>query len=264
MTVGLRGMRRVSAGAVAKPFGAVGGFYAMALDTLVAITRPPFAWREFLLQTWFVARVSILPTVMLAIPFAVLMVFTFNAMLMEFGAADYTGAGAALGIVTQVGPMLTVSVVAGAGATAMCADLGARTIREELDAMRVMGINPIQAMVVPRVLAATVVALLLVSVVVLVGLAAAFMFSVFAQHVTAGSFVATLAVLIGPTDVVITLVKSALFGLSAGLIACYKGTSAAGGPAGVGTAVNETVVYSFVALFVINVIATAVGVKVTL
>jgi phospholipid/cholesterol/gamma-HCH transport system permease protein len=119
-------------------------------------------------------------------------------------------------------------------------------------------------LVVPRVLAATVVALLLVSVVVLVGLTAAFLFSVFAQHVTPGSFVATLTVLIGPTDVVITLVKSALFGLAAGLIACYKGTSVGGGPAGVGTAVNETVVYSFVALFVINVIATAVGVKVTL
>ena len=54
---------------------------------------------------------------------------------------------------------MTVLVVAGAGATAMCADLGARTIREELDALRVMGINPIQALVVPRVLAATLVAL---------------------------------------------------------------------------------------------------------
>jgi phospholipid/cholesterol/gamma-HCH transport system permease protein len=264
MTVGLRGMRRVSAGAVAKPFGAVGGFYAMALDTLVAIPRPPYAWREFLLQTWFVARVSILPTLMLAIPFSVLMVFTFNAMFMEFGAADYTGAGAALGTVTQVGPMVTVLVVAGAGATAMCADLGSRTIREELDALRVLGINPIQALVVPRVLAATVVALLLTSVVILVGLTGAFMFSVLAQHVTAGAFIASLTVLVGPTDVFVSVVKSALFGLSAGLIACYKGISVGGGPAGVGNAVNETVVYSFMALFVINVIATAVGLKVTL
>ncbi len=113
----------------------------MALDTRVLMPRRPFAWREFLSQTWFVARVSILPTLMLAIPFSVLMVFTFNAMLMEFGAADYTGAGAALGTVTQIGPMVTVSVVAGAGATAMCAALGARTIRDELDALRVMGIT---------------------------------------------------------------------------------------------------------------------------
>ena len=54
-----------------KPLRALGGFHAMALDTLVLIPRRPFAWREFLLQSWFVARVSMLPTVMLAIPFTV-------------------------------------------------------------------------------------------------------------------------------------------------------------------------------------------------
>src|SRR5207248_8927543 len=184
---------------ITKPLRALGGFFGMALDTLVLIPRKPFAWKEFFLQSWFVARVSLLPTLMLAIPFTVLLIFTFNILLVEFGAADFSGTGAAYGSVTQIGPIVTVLVVAGAGATAMCADLGARTIREELDALRVMGINPIQALVVPRVLAATVVALLLVSVVVLVGLTAAFIFSVFAQHVTAGSFVATLTVLIGRT-----------------------------------------------------------------
>ena len=104
--------------------------------------RPPFAWREFLLQSWFVARVSVLPTLMLAIPFTVLLVFTFNILLIEFGAADFSGTGAAIGTVNQIGPIVTVLVVAGAGATAMCADLGARTIREELDALRVMGDQP--------------------------------------------------------------------------------------------------------------------------
>ena len=71
-----------------------------------------------------------------------MLVFTFNILLTEFGAADFSGTGAALGTVHQIGPIVTVLVVAGAGATAMCADLGARTIREELDALRVMGINP--------------------------------------------------------------------------------------------------------------------------
>ena len=236
----------------------------MSLDTLVTIPRRPFAWRECLVQSWFVARVSLLPTLMLAIPFTVLLVFTFNVLFVEFGAADLSGAGAAFGTVTQIGPIVTVLVVAGAGATAMCADLGARTIREELDAMRVMGINPIQALVVPRVLAAMFVASMLSSVVVLVGLTGAFAFSVFAQNVTPGAFVASLTLVTGLSDVVIGLLKSALFGLAAGLIACHKGTSVGGGPAGVGNAVNETVVYSFVALFLINVIASAVGVKATL
>jgi len=247
-----------------KPLRALGDFYAVALDTLVLIPRKPFAWREFLQQSWFVARVSMLPTVMLAIPFTVLLVFTFNILLVEFGAADFSGTGAAYGTVTQIGPVVTVLVVAGAGATAMCADLGARTIREELDALKVMGINPIQALVVPRVLAATFIAVMLSSVVILVGIIGGFFFSVYVQHVTPGAFVAGMTLITGLPDVVIALVKAGLFGLAAGLIACYKGISVGGGPAGVGNAVNETVVYTFMALFAINIITTAVGVKVTL
>lgn len=258
------GLTRFSATPAAKPLRALGGFFAMALDVLVLIPRRPFAWREFLLQAWFVARVSMMPTLMLAIPFTVLMVFTFNILLVEFGAADYSGTGAAYGTVTQIGPVVTVLVVAGAGATAMCADLGARTIREELDALKVMGVNPIQALVVPRVLAATVVATLLSSVVILVGLVGSFVFAVFIQHVTPGSFIGGLTVITKAPDVAISLIKSSLFGLAAGLIACYKGVSVRGGPAGVGNAVNETVVYTFMALFAINIIATAVGVKATL
>ena len=241
-----------------KPVRSVGDFFAMSLDTFVIMFKPPFAWREFLLQTWFVARVSIVPTLMLTIPFTVLIVFTLNILLIEFGAADFSGSGAATAAVTQVGPVVTVLVIAGAGATAMCADLGSRTIREELDALRVLGINPVQALVVPRVLAATVVATVLVSLVSVVGLAGSFFFSVFAQHVTPGAFAGGLTLLCGLSDVILGLVKGALFGMSAALIACYKGMSVGGGPQGVGNAVNETVVFSFMALFVINIVATAV------
>ena len=249
---------------VSKPLRAVGGFFALSLDTLISIPRRPFAWREFLLQSWFVARVSLVPTLLLSIPFCVMLIFTFNILLVEFGAADFSGTGAAYGTVTQIGPIVTVLVVAGAGATAMCADLGARTIREELDALRVMGVDPIQALVVPRVLAATVMATLLSAVVILVGIAGSFVFSVFIQHVTPGAFAQGMTLITGVGDVVISFIKAALFGLAAGLIACYKGVSVGGGPAGVGNAVNETVVYTFMALFAINIIATAVGLQVTL
>lgn len=253
----------MSTAVLGKPLAGVGEFFALAADTVVSMFRPPFAWREFIQQAWFVARVSIVPTILLSVPFTVLAVFILNILLAEIGAADLSGTGAALGAVTQIGPVVTVLVVAGAGATAMCADLGARTIREELDAMRVLGINPVQALVVPRVLAATLVACLLVPVVTCVGLVGGFVFSVFLQHVTPGAFVSGLTLVVGLGEFLIALIKAALFGLSASLIACYKGISVGGGPAGVGNAVNETVVFSFLALFVINVIATAVGVKVT-
>lgn len=145
----------------------------------------------------------------------------------------------------------------------MCADLGSRTIREELDALRVLGINPVQRLVVPRVLAATVVALLLSSLVTLVGLSGGYLFSVYFQHVSPGAFIAGLPLVVGLSDVLVALVKAALFGFAAGMIACYKGISVGGGAAGVGNAVNEAVVFSFMALFFINVLATAVGVQVS-
>jgi phospholipid/cholesterol/gamma-HCH transport system permease protein len=249
--------------AMLKPLRGIGGFFAMALDTFAAMVKRPFAWREFLDQTWFVARVSLVPTLLLSIPFMVMVVFTFNVLLGEFGAADLSGTGAAVGAVNQIGPFVTVLVVAGAGAAAMCADLGARTIREELDALRVIGINPIPALVLPRVLAATVVALLLSSLVTLTGLTGGFLFSVFFQHVTPGAFVAGLTLITGLSDVLVSMVKATLFGLTAGLIACYQGITVRGGPAGVGNAVNETVVFSFVLLFVINVVVTAIGFEVT-
>jgi phospholipid/cholesterol/gamma-HCH transport system permease protein len=246
-----------------KPVKGVGEFFALALDTLIAVPKRPFAFREFVIQTWFVARVSLMPTMMLSIPFTTLVVFMLNILLGEVGAGDASGAGAALASINQIGPIVTVVVVAGAGATAMCADLGARTIREELDAMRVLGIDPVQRLVVPRVLAATLVALMLNAIVTMVGLIGSFLFSVYVQHITPGAFAASLTLLVGLPDVLIALVKALLFGLAASLVACYKGISVGGGAQGVGNAVNETVVYTFMALFVINVLATAIGIKVS-
>ena len=245
-----------------KPAVAVGDFVVLAGETFAAMFRRPFAWRELIDQIWFVARVSIVPTVVLSIPYTVLIVFTLNIVLIEVGAGDLSGAGAALASITQVGPVVTAIVVSGAGATAMCADLGARTIREEIDAMKVIGVNPIQALVVPRVIAATFVALMLYSVVAVVGLSGSYFFVVFVQHVTPGAFVFGMTLLTGLPQVIVSLAKATLFGLSAGLIACYKGLSVGGGPTAVGNAVNETVVFAFMALFLINILATAFGVKV--
>jgi phospholipid/cholesterol/gamma-HCH transport system permease protein len=218
-------------------------------------------WRELILQCWFLLSVTMLPTILAAIPLTVLLTFTLNVLLGEFGAADISGAGAALGAVTQLGPLTTVLVIAGAGSTAICADLGARTIREEIDALEVMGIDPIGRLVVPRVVAATVVATLLNSLVVIVGLVGGFIFSVYLQHIDGGAYLSTLTLVTGLPEVIVATAKAVSFGLIAGLVGCYRGLTVSGGPKGVGTAVNETVVLCVIALFAVNVILTTVGVR---
>ena len=240
---------------------AVGGFGRMCVLTAKATLRLPFQWREAITQVWFLIRVAFLPTLAVSIPLTVLVIFTLNLLLREFGAADISGAGAGLGAVTQLGPLVTVLVVAGAGSTAICADLGARTIREEIDAMEVLGIDPIHRLVAPRVVASTFVALLLNGGVIAIGLVGGYFFSVYIQHISGGAYLATLTLITGLPEVVISVIKAGTFGLIAGLVGCYRGLTVSGGPRGVGTAVNETLVLSVVALFAVDVVLTAIGVR---
>ena len=233
----------------------------MCVLTGKALLRPPLQWREFILQGWFIMRVALVPTMAVSIPLTVLIIFTLNMLLTEFGAADISGAGAALGAVTQLGPLVTVLVVAGAGSTAICADLGARTIREEIDAMEVLGIDPIHRLVVPRVVASTFVALLLNGTVIIIALVGGYLFGVYIQHISAGAYVSTLTLITGLPEVVLSIVKSAVFGLIAGLVGCYRGLTVRGGPKGVGIAVNETLVLCIIALFAVNVVLTSIGVR---
>lgn len=243
------------------PLTMVGGFFRMCVLTGKALFAPPFQWREFILMCWFVMRVAILPTIAVSIPLTVLLIFTLNILLGQVGASDISGAGAAIGAVTQLGPLTTVQVIAGAASTAICADLGARTIREEIDAMEVLGIDPIHRLVVPRVLAATLVAALLNALVITVGLVGGFIFGVYMQNVSGGGYLSSLTLITGLPEVVIATIKAAVFGLIAGLVGCYRGLTVKGGAKGLGTAVNETVVLAIVALFAVNVVLTTIGVR---
>lgn len=242
------------------PLQSVGGFSRMTVLTAKAFARP-FEWKEFVLQCWFLLRVTFLPTLAVAIPMTVLIIFNLNLLLQEIGAADVSGAGAALGAVTQLGPLVTVLVVAGAGSTAICADLGARTVREEIDALEVLGIDPIHRLVVPRVAASIFVAFLLNGAVITIGLVGGFIFGVGVQNMSPGAYVQTLTLVTGLPEVIISLTKALTFGLIAGLVGCYRGLTTAGGSKGVGTAVNETLVLCIVALFAVNVVLTTIGVR---
>lgn len=123
--------------------------------------------------------------------------------------------------------------------------MGSRTIREEIDALEVLGINPFQRLVTPRMLASGLVALLLNSLVCIIGILGGYAFSVFVQDVNPGSFAAGITVLTGIPELLVSGVKAALFGVVAGLVACYRGLMITGrGAQAVGNADNETVVYA--------------------
>ena len=251
-------MASLTATKVLAPVGAAGNLFAFFLDVLRGLFRRPFQLREFIQQSWFIASVTIVPTALVAIPFGAVIALQVGGLIKQFGAQSFTGSASVLAVVQQAAPIATALLIAGAGGSAIAADLGARKIREELDAMMVLGIDPIQRLVVPRVLAAMLVAFFLNGMVSVVGVAGGYVFNVILQDGTPGAYIASFTALAQLPDLWVGLIKATIFGLIAAIVAAYKGMNAGGGPKGVGDAVNESVVITFMLLFVVNVVLSAV------
>ena len=124
--------------------------------------------------------------------------------------------------------------------------------------MEVLGIDPIQRLVVPRVLASMLVAVLLNGLVSVVGVAGGYFFNVILQGGTPGAYLASFQALGQLPDLMVGEVKALVFGAVAALVASYKGMTAKGGPKGVGDAVNQSVVITFMLLFALNFVLTAI------
>ena len=110
---------------------------------------------EFFDQCWFLARVTTLPLILVSIPFGMVIALEVGSLLQQIGAQSQLGAAMVLAVVREQAPVATALLIAGAGGSAMCADLGSRRIRDEISAMEVMGVNPLHRLVLPRLLAAT-------------------------------------------------------------------------------------------------------------
>ncbi|WP_335982688.1 MULTISPECIES: MlaE family ABC transporter permease [Streptomycetaceae] len=235
-----------------------GQLMTLGATTIRDTFRRPFQVRELIEQFWFVASVTILPAALVSIPFGAVIALQVGSLAQQLGAQSFTGGASVLAVIQQASPLIVALLIAGAGGSAICADLGSRKIREELDAMEVMGVSPVQRLIVPRVLATMLVALLLNGLVSVVGTAGGYFFNVIVQHGTPGAYLSSFSALAQLPDLYISEIKALIFGFIAGIVAAYRGLNPKGGPKGVGDAVNQSVVITFLLLFVVNVVLTAI------
>src|SRR5579864_3361557 len=175
-----------------------GNMFALALEGL----RKTFDIRdwhnEYVDQCWFIAKVTSLPVILISIPFGMVIALHVGSFNRQLGAESATGAAMVLAIVREAAPVAAAIMIAGAGGSAMTADLGSRKIRDEISAMEVMSINPVHRLVTPRLWAAATVGVLLVSLVSVAGLAGGYFFNVVVQHVTAGAYFSGFTILVQP------------------------------------------------------------------
>jgi phospholipid/cholesterol/gamma-HCH transport system permease protein len=243
-------------------FAVLGALFALLLDavwsTADAVVHRRFSWAEFAEQSWFLISVTVLPTILIAIPFGLVLVLEVGGLAVQIGANAVVGAVDAIGIVREAAPVITAIILSGAGGSAICSDLGSRTMRDEISAMWVMAVDPIERLVAPRVLATVVVALLLNGIVAFAGIMSGYLAAVYILHTSAGGFLNSFSTFAQPADAIESMVKAGLFGLFAAVVASYQGLNAKRGPAGVGEAVARSVVVTGVGLFILNLLVTDV------
>lgn len=217
------------------------------------VTRK-FMVGEFIEQAWFMTSTAFTPTVLVTIPIGVTLSIQFSLLAGQVGAASLSGAADGLVIIRQGAPLVAALIMAAAVGSAVCADLGARTMREEIAAMEVMGVSPLRRMVVPRLAAVILIGIALTGTTMVVGYLAGYVFNVYLQNGAPGSFIATFSSFATVDDLVLAMLKAVVYGVIVAIVACEKGLDTRGGPAGVANSVNAAVVESVLLLMIVNVL----------
>ena len=235
----------------------VGDQFIVGIRTLqylfIDLFTGKFQWQEFIRQSAFMAGTSVLPTILVALPIGVTLSVQFALLAGQVGATSLAGAASGLAVIRQAASLVAAVLMASAVGSAITADLGSRKMRDEIDALEVMGISVLRRLVVPRFAASIMIGVALTGLVCFVGFLASYLFNVYFQNGAPGSFVATFASFTTTDDMLLALVKAVIYGAIVAVVSCQKGLSTRGGPIGVANSVNAAVVESILLLMVVNV-----------
>lgn len=211
---------------------------------------------ELIIQAWTLLKVTALPAMLMAIPFGAMVAVQLSGLVNEVGANSLVGSATGVAVLRQGAPVTAGLLMGGAAAAAIASDFGARAIREELDALRTLGIDPVRRLVVPRFLALLMITPILVVIVIAMGVGAAFVIATVVNDVTPGSFWLSFGSFAKMVDIWFTMAKGFFFAAIVAVISAQRGMEAKGGPRGVADAVNAAVVLNVILIVIVNLAIT--------
>jgi phospholipid/cholesterol/gamma-HCH transport system permease protein len=191
----------------------------------------------------------------------VLLVGAFTGMVMslqsiyafrQFGLESFSGGTTGKALAIELGPVLTSLMLAGRAGAGIATELGTMRISEQIDALESMAVNPVQYLVLPRLIAAMIVTPILALLFFVIGMGGAWLVAVLIEHVDQGQWIANLRDIVKPIDVVQGLIKSVFFGFLVALVGCFQGFNASGGGRGVGMGTTRAVVVASVSTLVVD------------
>ena len=246
--------------AVGAPLAMLDDFGATVLLAGQAFTwlvRPPFRFAQLLIALDFIGAGSTFIVGLVGLFTG--MAFTVSTVVgfRQFGAEGMVGGVVALALSRELAPVLASVVVTARAGSTMASELGNMRVTEQIDAITTMGVSPVQYLVVPRVVATTVMLPLLTVIFFVSGMGGAYLVAVVWQGLDPGVFVDKIKGLVQMSDVWMMFTKSTVFGLIVSVICCKKGFHASGGARGVGEATAKAVVASIVAIFAADYVMTS-------
>jgi len=237
---------------VARFLDVVGEHLILMGRALAWLPRRPFRWKNYLEAAEYIGFGS-LPIVLIVGAFTGMVlslqsVFAFR----QLGFESYSGAMTGKALSLELAPVLTSLMLAGRAGAGIATELGTMRISEQIDALESMAVNPVQYLVLPRLMAAMVVTPILTLLFFVIGMGGAYFVAVIIEGVQQGPWIAKLRELVHPIDVVQGLIKSVVFGYLVALIGCFQGYYASGGGRGVGIGTTRAVVLGSVATLVLD------------
>jgi len=243
-------------GAVLAAAEAAGDFALLAFSALRAVARPRFPAREVLVQLEAVG-VRSLPIVGVTALFTGMVLALQTAFALgRFGARPYVGSIVGLALVRELGPVLTALMVAGRVGAGIAAELGSMRVTEQVDAIRAMGADPVQKLVLPRVLATTAMLPLLTVGADVLGILGGLVVSDLQYGIAPGFYLQTILRTVEVGDFLSGVAKTVVFGWIIAMVGCSTGLRTTGGTVGVGRSTTRAVVVSSIAVLVADFFVT--------
>jgi phospholipid/cholesterol/gamma-HCH transport system permease protein len=245
-------MRSILIGRIQEVLVDLGEILILCKETVVSVRYHRPSWRDFLGQLYFIGVKS--QTVVVTTGAATGMVLCAQTFLQfhKFKMDTAAGAVVSVGMCSELGPVLAGLMLTGRVGAAMAAELGTMKVTEQIDALRTLATHPVDHLVVPRVLATVVSAPLLTIESVFVGIVASYLVGVNLLGIDGAYYLSNMRRLTDPEDVIMGLIKAAVFGVIISSVSCYKGLNCRGGAEGVGRATTESVVMASISILIVN------------
>jgi len=170
----------------------------------------------------------------------------------KFGGENLLGSIVALSMTRELGPVLTGLMVTGRAGSLIAAEIGTMRITEQIDALRTLGINPFQYLIIPRILGATLIMPFVTLFAMMAGISGGYLVSVHFLGLTPDGYISHIKEITHASDIIGGLIKAAVFGLILSSVGCYKGYYASGGARGIGIATTQSVVAGSILIIIAN------------